>query len=174
MIMVCVDCGIEFYTSSDTLRCPDCRKAHKREYHKSWRQTPAGRKDHQRKNALVAEKRKNGELPYLSEEVRLRRNEKVKSKIKLLRNLVLEAYGGKCENCGTTEHLTLHHSFMNGSEERARVTTSSLKNRQFIAIYSDLVRRGLPKDEGLIVLCNSCHMKEHWRVMLGKKPEIAI
>lgn len=62
------------------------------------------------------------------------------------RQQVVDAYGGRCEVCGITElrFLTLDHSFQDGAEHRRRVGKD---------IYTDIIKRGFPKDEGYRVLC---------------------
>ena len=58
------------------------------------------------------------------------------------RKLALERAGNKCERCGSTQTLEVHHKEKLGLFEPRH---NSSKNRQ----------------DNLIVLCRNCHEKEH-------------
>lgn len=70
-----------------------------------------------------------------------------------LRRRVLDAYGGMCECCGESriEFLTLDHSLKDGNVHARKVGGRGTR------LYSDIVKKGFPKDCGYRVLCMNCN-----------------
>jgi hypothetical protein len=62
--------------------------------------------------------------------------------------------GGKCEVCGVTEDLHLHHTLGGGNEHRLSVLGRRAAGDAF---YQHLVREGFPDDPPLRVLCEEHH-----------------
>lgn len=68
-----------------------------------------------------------------------------------IRHKALDLYGGKCENCGSVDHLEFHHLNLDGEEERK--IYSSTKMCKSLADGN--------KRSDLRLLCRSCHHKIH-------------
>lgn len=66
------------------------------------------------------------------------------------KQLIIDAYGGRCACCGDThyEFLSLDHIDGSGAEHKRRVGRS--------AIYNDIRKRGYPKDN-FRLLCVNCN-----------------
>lgn len=87
-----------------------------------------------------------------SEKVAKKLQQTQKQLIRLEKEMLISAYGGKCEICGdaTFEHLTLDHRFGDGATDR--------KHRKYAGylFYQDLRKRGYPKDNYRL-LCWNCN-----------------
>jgi len=68
-----------------------------------------------------------------------------------LKQEVISAYGGKCACCGENgfEFLTIEHTRHDGKEHR---------NISGQRVYTDLRKRGYPKDIGIEIFCWNCNM----------------
>lgn len=73
----------------------------------------------------------------------------MKKSIKVRRLEFINAYGGKCECCGESEHefLTLEHKMKDGQAHRKQVSTTH-------RILGHLKKAGWPKDRYGILCCN--------------------
>lgn len=71
-----------------------------------------------------------------------------------LKQLVIDAYGGKCACCGEKlfEFLCIEHSRNDGAKQRRELKYGT--GRDF---YLWLSKRGFPKDLGLEILCFNCN-----------------
>jgi hypothetical protein len=69
------------------------------------------------------------------------------------KQIVIDAYGGKCECCGETtfEFLTIDHINNDGAEHRRRIGGKGTK------IYKYLIEHDFPKD-GYRLLCFNCNI----------------
>jgi hypothetical protein len=72
------------------------------------------------------------------------------------RKMVINAYGGKCRDCGVDDVrvLDLHHSNGDGSKHREQFDNG-------LGFQRFLKSQGYPQDLGLIVLCANCHRIAH-------------
>lgn len=83
--------------------------------------------------------------------IKPKRNVGVKARLQLLRNIVIEAYGGKCVCCGETEldFLTLDHIKGDGGVHRRLVGKNT---------YNWAFKNKYPKE--LQVLCWNCNVSK--------------
>jgi 5-methylcytosine-specific restriction endonuclease McrA len=82
-----------------------------------------------------------------------------------LRAAVVEAYGGKCAECGDSfaDHLELDHENGHGNEQRAEIFGYGHASPGGWNFYRWLKVHGYPQDAGLRLLCKDCHDKKHGR-----------
>jgi hypothetical protein len=88
-----------------------------------------------------------------------------KSEDRQAKQLVVDAYGGKCECCGESmvEFLTIDHINNDGALHRRKVG----KGRR---IYKDLIALGFPKDNYRL-LCFNCNIARGFYGYCPHKPE---
>lgn len=81
-------------------------------------------------------------------------SEERKEKYRLLRDAVIEGYGGRCACCGETtrEFLAIDHVDGDGRVER--------KTRSIQQIMTAIVKQGFPSDYR--VLCHNCNQSLGW------------
>src|SRR3990167_2782356 len=79
-------------------------------------------------------------------------SEKRKAQRRILKQKVINGYGGKCECCNESilEFLTLDHINDDGAEHRRK-----LRSRQSRRLYDDIIWRNFPS--GFRVLCFNCN-----------------
>jgi hypothetical protein len=75
---------------------------------------------------------------------------------------VMDAYGGRCVRCGTTDVdvLTLDHLNGDGAAHHRALTGTLRKITGSGKLYATLVRMNFPQDVPLQVLCFNCHFKK--------------
>jgi hypothetical protein len=108
-------------------------------------------------------------------EARARKTENARELRHKAREAALNAYGGRCSNCGETDKrcLTIHHGNHDGG--RIRKSLGDGKNRRYVngyqsyMVFRDLQKRKFPKDEGIDVLCFNCHIKLHYEEWEGAR-----
>lgn len=72
-----------------------------------------------------------------------------------LRADVIQAYGGSCAECGTTQQLELDH--VNGDGAVHRIATVGESQSKVVDFYIYLRQNGFPNDPPLQVLCAEHH-----------------
>lgn len=74
----------------------------------------------------------------------------------VMKKKIVEAYGGKCECCGITDHefLTIDHIYRDGKEDRKKYGAGA-------AFYKVLERMGYPKDRYRL-LCMNCNYVQRY------------
>lgn len=103
----------------------------------------------------------------MTEEQRLRHNERIRERARALRLEVLSRYGGSCACCGEEREpfLSIDHINGDGAEHR-RAICGDWSKGSGSRVYRWLKANGFPAD-GFRVLCHNCNMA---RAMRGECP----
>lgn len=168
-LLICKVCNKEFDASRTgrTWRCPECILKYQQEYAKKDKERHAGysRNYRARMGDEYRQKmqRRRGEMlaqmtPEQQAEFRRKECEKSARLNAILRQQVLNAYGGfKCNCCGESEplFLTIDHVENDGAEMRK----NGVHSRGGTQFYQWLRKNGFP--DGFQVLCMNCNLGKH-------------
>lgn len=91
-------------------------------------------------------------------------------KLLQIKKAVIAAYGGECACCGEKEtaFLTVEHAFGDGGKRRRELGGGGRR------VFTDLVVRCFPADEGIEILCLNCNIaSNHGKVCPHQRGENA-
>lgn len=123
----------------------------KLEIEKKWIQEHPERSKEIKRNYKIRNPNMNHESYMRNRESRL---EKQRESTRILRNEMIDAYGGRCTCCGEDrrEFLTLEHKNGDGAEHR--------KGKGLYTIIRELRNMGFPKDN-YSILCWNCNSSKY-------------
>lgn len=80
---------------------------------------------------------------------------------RVLKDIVYEAYGNKCRNCGKQERsfLTIDHTYNDGAADRKKTGCGAFQRKGGAKLYAQIIEQNFP--DSYQILCYECNMGKH-------------